>query len=54
MLFIVKRETNEILFRVDAWISDCIDRAAKFIAENGLEYQEQEITMMGDMVMWVA
>lgn len=54
MLFVVLKETMEIKFRVDAWVSDCIDQAARFVAENNLTFLDQEITFNGDMVIWVA
>lgn len=54
MLYVVNRESNEILFRVDAWQRDCMERAQEFIYQSDLTFEKQEITLMGDMVLWVA
>ncbi len=53
MLYVVEKETDKILFRVDAWDIDCERKARSYIKENGLVLLDSEITFMGDMVMWV-
>lgn len=53
MLKVVSMDSKMILFTVDAWEADCIDKACRWIAENGYEFVSNEITFMGDMVVWV-
>ena len=55
MLYVVKRdEIGTILARWDAWDIDCADKALAFIIAHDLEVLEDEITFMGDRVIWVA
>lgn len=53
MLFVVNKNTNRTMFAVDAWVSDCFERASKFIDENDLFLMRTEITFNGDMIWWV-
>ena len=55
MLYVVKRdEIGTILARWDAWYIHCTEEAEQFIKDNGLEVLDDEITFMGDRVIWVA
>lgn len=54
MLFVVKEGSQEILFRIDAWDSDCEKKARGFIRNGGWVPVKDEITAMGDRVIWVA
>lgn len=46
-------QRGEILFRVDAWQSDCEEQANKFIRDGYWVPVKREITFNGDMVIWV-
>lgn len=54
MLYIVELSTNKILFRVDAWCQDCMTQASNYMAINHRKCIKDEITFMGDRVLWVA
>lgn len=53
MLYIVEVSTKNILFKIDAWQSDCMTSAKKFLRDEQLYCTKEEITMNGDMVLWV-
>lgn len=53
MLYIVKNDTKAILFRVDAWDTDCEIKAINFLRDNNLRCTKDEITMNGDRIVWV-
>lgn len=53
MLCIVKNGTKEILFRVDAWDTDCEIKAINFLRDHNLRCTKDEITSMGDRLVWV-
>ena len=50
MLYVVDTQ-NRILFKVDAWIIDCVEQAKAFIKNNGLTVLEDKVTAWGDMVI---
>lgn len=52
MLYVVNK-FDSILARFEAWDPMCIEKAAAFAKENGLEIVRSEITLNGDMVYWV-
>ena len=54
MLKVVDASSNKILFVVDAWVSDCFERAQAFADQNNWFVVRKEITFMGDMIWWVA
>ena len=54
MLYIVNKETDMILNRWDGWYIHAEDEAGAFIRENGLTVLKDEITLMGDRIVWVA
>lgn len=54
MLYIVRKDVQgTILARWDAWYIHCNEEAQEFIEANNLEVLEDEITFMGDRVIWV-
>ena len=53
MIIIVNEKTNEIIFRVDAWIEDCMEQASSFIKEHGLKVLSDNINFNGDMIIRV-
>lgn len=53
MIIIVNERTNEILFKVDAWVENCMDQASRFIKENGLKVLSDRINFNGDMIVMV-
>lgn len=52
MIYVVKRDTKEILNRCDAWELGGEARMRRWAREEGWVPMESEITMMGDMVIW--
>lgn len=53
MIFVVDKESGRIHERFEAWAIDAEKTARANIREHGLVLLDVEITMMGDMVMWV-
>ena len=53
MLYVVMKATNEILWRDDAWDMECENKADDFITAKGPIPVKEEITFMGDKVIWV-
>ena len=52
MLFVVNKY-DSILARFDAWDPHCMEKAAAYAKENGLEIVRSEVTFSGNMVLWV-
>lgn len=52
MAYVVERETGKIVDRCDAWDLKSVDRMIQF-AKSGGSNVTCEITMSGDMVIWV-
>lgn len=52
MIYVVNAD-EKILFRVDAWYIDSEVKANAWIRENGYTPIREEITFMGDKVIWV-
>lgn len=53
MIIVARISDNKILSRYEAWEMNSYDNALQDIKGNGYEYVREEITMMGDMVIWV-
>lgn len=53
MILVVLRETNEIKFKVDAWEQDCEEKARAYIREKGYVCTGREITLSGNMILWI-
>lgn len=50
MVYVIDTQ-NRILFKVDAWMEDCIEQAKTYIEDNNLVVLEDRITAWGDMVI---
>lgn len=46
-------EQGTILFKIDAWAKDAYEQARQYIKDNHWLPTEEQITMMGDMIIWV-
>ena len=53
MVFVVNKKTDEILNKCDAWLIGAEDKMIGWAKENGYTPISSEITLMGDMVIWV-
>ena len=53
MVYVVNKNSDKILNRCDAWVLDAEHLMRKWASENGWVVTDVEITMMGDMVIWV-
>lgn len=53
MIIIVRKSDNRILSRYEAWELNAYENAVHDVETNGYTYISEEITMMGDMVIWV-
>lgn len=53
MIIIVRKTDNKILSRYEAWELNAYENAVHDVEANGYTYISEEITMMGDMVIWV-
>ena len=56
MLIVALKENGKILKRFEAWAQDAVLNAVRWVYENGYTpaCDEPEITLMGDMIIWVA
>ena len=53
MILIVRKNDNKILSKYEAWAKDAYETAVGDVRRNGYEYINEEITFMGNMVIWV-
>lgn len=53
MIYVVLRTNNKILNRCDAWEQNGELRMRRWAREEGWVPTEIEITLMGDMIIWV-
>lgn len=53
MILVVRISDEKILSRYEAWELNSYSNALQDIKGNGYEYIKEEITMMGDMIIWV-
>lgn len=53
MIKVVRISDNKILSTYDAWVLTSYSDALKDIEGNGYKYIREEITFMGDMIIWV-
>ena len=53
MIKVARIRDNKILTTYDAWEANAYRNALDDIRGNGYEYVQEEITMMGDMIIWV-
>lgn len=54
MILVVRTSDKKILSRYEAWAQGAQTEALKFIQDNGYKVVSDEITLMGDMIIWVA
>ena len=54
MVIVALKETGRILNRFEAWATNSVETACRWAVENGYKLLGDEITLMGDMVIWVA
>lgn len=56
MVIVALKESGKILKRFEAWAEDCVINAVRWADEHGYApaCKEPEITLMGDMIIWVA
>lgn len=53
MLYIVEKATNKIIERFEAWRPDLNEAVNGYCIAYGYKPLNQEITAMGDMIVWV-
>ena len=53
MVYVVNENTKEVLFKIDAWVGGAEGIASEWAYNKGYTCIREEITMMGDMVIWV-
>lgn len=53
MVYVVNRKTNEILNRCDAWELGAVSKMTRWARGAGYSTVTQQITSIGDMVLWV-
>lgn len=60
MIYIVYQGQNNkdlpfgtILYRADAWEQNGLSKAKRFIRSEGWVFIKQQITLNGDMILWV-
>lgn len=53
MCYVVRESDELILYRIDAWAMDSYGKALKWAKVNGHEVLRDEITLLGDMIIWV-
>ena len=53
MIYLVEMDTNKIIGRCDAWLAGGEERLIQKAEELGYTVVNEEITMMGNMVIYV-
>lgn len=53
MLFVVDKDTDDVLFKVDAWDREAFKKADDFIESNGFAFLYDHLTCIGNMVWYV-
>ena len=53
MIKVVRRSDNMILGTYEAWATGAYENAIADIDREGFTYLSEEITFMGDMIIWV-
>lgn len=54
MIYVVEKKTNKIVKRCDAWVKNGVENMRAEAYFMGYEILGEEITFMGNMVIWVA
>lgn len=53
MIIVARKNDGAIIARYEAWATGAYENALADIDRDGFCYLSEEITMMGDMVIWV-
>ena len=53
MVYVVSKNSKMVHFKIDAWESNCIEKACQWAVNHGWSIVEDEITEMGSMILWV-
>ncbi|MBR0411520.1 MAG: hypothetical protein IJI25_11080 [Eubacterium sp.] len=53
MIMVVRKADNAVIARYEAWATGAYENALADIDRDGFKYLNEEITMMGNMVIWV-
>lgn len=53
MIIVARKADGKILSRYEAWARGAYDNAIEDLTGNGYKYLSEEITFMGDMIIWV-
>lgn len=53
MVMVVRASDERVLYRGEAWELNSIEKALSWATSNGYEPYEDELTIMGNMIIWV-
>jgi len=53
MIIVAKKVDGAIIARYEAWATGAYENALADIDRDGFRYLSEEITFMGDMIIWV-
>ena len=53
MIIVARKSDKVIIARYEAWATGAYENALADIDREGFRYLSEEITMMGDMIIWV-
>ena len=53
MIIVAKKADGAIIARYEAWATSAYENALADIDRDGFRYLSEEITFMGDMIIWV-
>lgn len=54
MIIVVRKSDNAVIARYEAWAAGAYGNALADIDREGFRYLGEEITMTGNMVIWVS
>ena len=53
MIIVAKKIDGSVIARYEAWATGAYENALADIDRDGFHYLSEEITMMGNMIIWV-
>jgi len=53
MCYVVRKSDNMVLNRIDAWELDSVGTMRRWAQDNGFSVIDEEITVFGNMIIWV-
>jgi len=53
MIIVARKVDGKILSKYEAWARGAYENALEDLTGNGYKYLSEEITFMGDMIIWV-